>query len=214
MKNKPPATRTLQIVSPRQRAEASWHNGAEIEIGLYARSIHKSAKLLTENLDGQESTKTAWDIGPIITLYRQAIELEMKFLVGEGSRFLASPTDHLTLAKTHSLRWLAQIVCQVIKTVQWEAEFESDGVSSLVDFSALIAELETMEPISAAIYAERTKRNLGDIPPQLAKARVLEVARKLDGLIELLAATADGLAATADLMELGADGSGTKPWLH
>ena len=42
----------------------------------------------------------------------------MKFLIGEGGRFLAAPTDHLTLCKTHSLRWLAQIVCQIIKAVQ------------------------------------------------------------------------------------------------
>jgi hypothetical protein len=210
MKKKTPASRTLQIVSPRRRAGDSWHNGADVEIGLYARSLHKSAKLLLENLDRQEHPKTAWDIGPIITLYRQATELEMKFLVGEGGRFLASSTDHLTLAKTHSLRWLAQIVCQVIKAVQWEAEFKCEGVSNLTEFTALVAELEAMEPISAAIYGERTKKNLGDAPPQLQKTRVLEISPKLDGLIDLLAATADGLAATADLMELGTDGgSGT-----
>jgi hypothetical protein len=214
MKKKPPATRTFQIAPPRQRAEGSWHNGAEIEIGLYARSLHKSAKLLLENLDRQEHPETAWDVGPIITLYRQAIELEMKFLVGEGGRFLVSPTDHLTLSKTHSLRWLAQIVCQVIKAVHWEAEFKCEGVSGLTEFSALIAEFESMEPFSAAIYAERTKKNLGDIPPQLGKARFLDIAPKLNGLIDLLAATADGLAATADLMELGADGGGRKPVVH
>lgn len=215
MKKKRAVLRVVPAVAAAPRSlHEHWHNGAEIEIGLYAGSLHKAAKLLLESLDRNENPKTAWDVGPIITLYRQAVELQMKFLVGEGGRFLASPTDHLTLAKTHSLRWLAQIVCQIIKAVQWGAEFKCEGVSGLTEFSALIAELETMEPVGAAIYADRTKKHLGDIPPQLRKARFLEIAWKLDGLIDLLAATADGLAATADLMELDADGGGTKPVVH
>ena len=215
MKKKLPAIRSLHTVPARQRpSEDSWHNGADIEVGLYARSLQKSAKLLLENLDRMENPKTAWDAGPILILYRQAVELQLKFLAGEGGRFLSSPTDPLTLCKTHSLRWLAQIVCQVIKAVQWEAEFKCEGVSNLTGFSALIAELEAMEPVSAAIYAERTKKDLGEVPPQLRKAKVVAIASTLDGLIDLLAATSDGLAATADLMELGAAGGGTKPVIH
>ncbi len=214
MKKKPPATRLIQIVSPRQQRENSWHNGAEIEIGCYARSLHKAAKLLLDNLDRRENPKTAWDVGPIILLYRQAIELQLKFLVGEGSRFLQSPTDHLTLAKTHSLRWLAQIACQIIKAVQWESEFKCAGVTSLAEFSAMIATLEAMEPVSAAVYAERTKKDLGETPPQLGRSKLLEMAPKLDALIDLLAATADGLAATADLMEIGPDDGRIKPTIQ
>jgi hypothetical protein len=37
---------------------------------------------------------------------------------------LPTPTDPLTLAKTRSLRWLAQIVGQIIKAVGWENEFK------------------------------------------------------------------------------------------
>lgn len=208
MKKKGPHIRRLPGVVPSSRpVNEHWHNGAEVEIGMYARSLHKAAKLLLESLDRKENPKTAWDAGPIITLYKQAVELQMKFLVGEGGRFLASPTDHLTLAKTHSLRWLAQIVCQIIKAVQWEAEFKCEGVTNLTEFSALAAELEAMEPVSAAICAERMKKDLGEAPPQLRKAKVVEIASKLNGLIDLLAATADGLAATADLMELGEAGT-------
>ena len=138
----------------------------------------------------------------------------MKFLVGEGGRFLSSPTDPITLFKTHSLRWLAQIVCQIIKAVQWEAEFRCEGVSNFTEFSALIAELETMEPVSAVIYAERTKKNVGEIPPQLKKRNVLEIASKLDAVIDLLAATADGLAATAETVTVGFSDVETKPYAH
>lgn len=133
----------------------------------------------------------------------------MKFLIGEGGRFLAAPTDHLTLCKTHSLRWLAQIVCQIIKAVRWEAEFKCAGIPDLAEFSSTIAQLEEMEPVSAAIFGERTKKNLGDVPAQLERSKVLEIMPRLDALLKLLAVTTDGLAATADLMELGGDASGT-----
>ncbi|MBS1828802.1 MAG: hypothetical protein JST93_26100 [Acidobacteria bacterium] len=206
MKKKRPTIHSVPPVAPTARTEEHWHNGADIEISFYARSLHHTAKLLLSRLDRTEDPKTAWDVGPIILLYRQAVELQMKFLVGEGSRFLASPTDHITLYKTRSLRWLAQIVCQIIKAVQWEAEFKCAGIANLAEFSAVIAELEGMEPISAAVHAERSKKHLGDVPPQLSKKKILEFTPKLDALIDLLAATADGLAATADLMEIGPGG--------
>jgi hypothetical protein len=101
-----------------------------------------------------------WDVCPIIALYRQALALHMKAVVGEGGKFLASPMEHITLYKTQSPRWLTQIVCQFIKTVRWESEF-----------SALVHQLEALEPVSCAVH---------------------------DALVDLLAATADSLAATWD----------------
>jgi hypothetical protein len=67
----------------------------------------------------QPNPKTAWDACPVILLYRQSVELHLKALVDEGCNFLPSPTDPISLYKTHSLRWLAQIVCQIVKTVQY-----------------------------------------------------------------------------------------------
>jgi len=62
------------------------------------------------------------------------LKLHLKFLIGDGSSFLKSPTDHISLAKTHSLRWLAQIVCQIIRAVKWESDFRCEGVASLAGF--------------------------------------------------------------------------------
>lgn len=214
MKKKPPVSPTPRLVPSPRRSVDSWHNGAAIEISLYAKSLHTAAKLLLDGLSPQPTLRTAWEVGPIITLYRHAMELEMKLLVGEGNRFLPSPTDHLTLHKTHSLRWLAQIICSVIKAVQWQAEFTCEGVSNLTEFSALIAELESMDPISAAISADHAQKSFADVPPQLRRANLLEIVPKLDALIHLLAATADGLAATALLMELDDHESGAKPAVH
>jgi hypothetical protein len=182
--------------------DRSWHNGGDIEIGFYARSLQKAARRIIATLDLEPNPKSAWDACPVILLYRQAVELRLKSLVGEGSNFLKQRTDPLSLAKTHSLRWLAQIACQIIRAVKWENEFRCEGVANLADFSALVDELESSDPVAAAMR-RRSGRRDGSVPPQLESPNVIRFARKLDGLLELLAATADGLAAVWDLQQEG-----------
>lgn len=198
MKKKPPAIQFPKTKPVAQPDDRHWHNGGDIEIGLYARSLHKAAKLLIETLDLEPNPKTAWDACPVILLYSQAVELHLKALVDEGGNFLKERTDPLTLAKTHSLRWLAQIVCQIIKAVKWENEFKCEGVSSLADFSALISELEELDPVWVLVRPGN-RRPDGWAKNQLLPPNVVQFAKKLDALVDLLAATADGLAAEWDL---------------
>jgi hypothetical protein len=138
MVSKKPRISRFSKAKTKRSGTETWHNGANVEIHFYARSLQKAAKALIEKLELDQSARRDWDVCPIIVLYRQAVELQLKAVVGEGSKFLTSPTDHITLYKTHSLRWLAQIVCQIIKAVKWESEFKCEGVASLADFSALI----------------------------------------------------------------------------
>ena len=194
MKKKPPVPRFPSTKAAAHPDDRSWHNGGDIEIVFYARSLRKAAKRLIETLDVDPNLQTAWDACPVVLLYRQAVELHLKSLVGEGSNFLAEPTDHITLYKTHSLRWLAQIVCQIIKTVKWENEFKCEGVSSLADFSALVNELEALDPVAVVVQSKHRGRP-GDVPSSLQKSKVLQLVPKLDALLDMLAATADGLAA-------------------
>jgi hypothetical protein len=197
MKKKPPVLRFPKAKAQAEIADRSWHNGGDIEIALYARSLSNAAKILIETLDLKPNPKTAWDACPIILLYRQAVELHLKALVGEGGNFLPSPTDAITLYKTRSLRWLAQIVCQIIKTVRWENEFKCEGVASLADFSGIVNELEALDPVSYAVQSGNRGR-AGSVPHQLDPANVVQLAKKLDGLLDLLGVTADALAATWD----------------
>lgn len=195
MKKKPPV---LQIRSPKTEVRSEdrhWHNGGDVEIALYARSLYKAAKTLIATLDLEPNTKTAWDACPVVLLYREAIELHLKALVDEGSNFLKERTDPLSLAKTHSLRWLAQIVGQIIKTVGWESEFKCEGVASLPDFSALVSELEALDPVAVAA---RPANRFPDswVPNQLLPPNIVQFAKKLDALLDLLDSTADALAAT------------------
>src|ERR1035441_7172993 len=204
MSKKPPVKRFLKSKAVAQSADRSWHNGGDIEIHLYARSLHKAAKTLIATLDLEPNPKKAWNACPVILLYRQAVELGLKTLVGEGSNFLPSPTDPITLYKTHSLRWLAQIVCQIIKAVRWENEFKCEGIAKLADFSAVVNELEALDPVSIAVHSG-SRAHDGSVPHQLQAPNVVRFAKRLDFLLTLLDVTADALAAEWDTREEGGE---------
>ena len=117
---------------------------ATIDVRQCARSLRNAAKTLIGKLEVDRTAITKWDAAPVVLLYRQALEINLKMLVVEGSNFLPSPTDPISLSTTHSLRWLAQIVGQIIRKVGWESEFKCEDVSSLAEFSALVNEVECL----------------------------------------------------------------------
>ena len=154
MNRKPPISRVLKPTLGTRSALPSWHNGADADIHLSPRSLQNAAKTLVGkvepelNQEPHQNARRDWDACPIILLYREALELHLKALVGEGSNFLKTRTDPISLSQTHSLRWLAQIVCQIIRTVGWEGDFICEGVSSIADFSALVNEVESFDPVT------------------------------------------------------------------
>jgi hypothetical protein len=196
--NKRPSVR--RIVRPKENTggrQPNWHNGADVEIRLYARSLQNAAKTLVEGLELDQNSTTIWDASPVVVLYRQALEIHLKLLVGEGSNFLKPRTDPISLYRTHSLRWLAQIVCQIIKTVGWEGDFKCEGLVSLADFSALVNEVESSDPITRAVHP--SSLGVGSSVSQNPHAfNVVGIAKRMDALLDLLDVTADALAATWD----------------
>jgi hypothetical protein len=92
---------------------------------------------------------------------------------------------------------LAQIVCQIIKTVEWESDFTCEGVASLADFSALVNEIDSLDPVARAIRSSSTK-SPNSVSEYYRTFNIVQFAKKLDGLLDLLDATADALAATWD----------------
>ncbi len=75
-------------------------------------------------------------------------------------------------------------------------------MAELADFSALVDELESLDPVSVAIRPGN-RRSDGWVPSQLQSPNVVRFAKRLDALLDLLAATADGLAAEWDLQRDG-----------
>ncbi len=189
----------------------TWHNGGDIEIDLYARSLQRAATTIVAKLAVDEKMRNDWDIGPMILLYRQALELRLKAVVGEGSIFLKSPTDPISLYQTHSLRWLAQIVSQIIKKVGWETDFTCEGVPDLKEFGTLVTKIESLDPATRAVHTgARDERRV-----HLYEAfDLVQFAKQMDGLLDLLIATADALAATWDQHMKTVNEIGVKPTIH
>ena len=132
-------------------------------------------------------------------MYRFAVELSLKALVlGEASNFLAVKPDALSIHKTHSVSWLAQFVCQIIAAVKREKEFNCKGIENLADFRAVVDGLSAVDPGSYVfqlpVGAERDDAApRGDNPP------ILDFARRMDALLELLDSTANALAEEWDM---------------
>lgn len=152
-------------------------------------ALRRDAKRLAEQVEGE--ALTYWDFGPAVLLYRQAMELELKMLVDAGDRFLGERIDPISLSSTRSLRWLAQIVCRIVKAVGWEHAFTCDGVGNLAEFRSAMDELQLLDPL--------TRGSVGDARPFEIRAFV----SRMESLLDLLSSTSDGLAATWDLLHDG-----------
>jgi len=173
----------------------NWRNLKEHDYFLFARAYHMAAKKLARMLDLNPGPIPEFDLCPVLSAYRHSIELHLKVIVlGDGGKFLAKRPDELSVHKTRSLSWLAQFVTQIVTTLRWEEEFKTEGIENLADFKAVIEEANGIDPAFDAFCCPANPER-----PEAVKSAVLEFVRRLDALVELLAQTADSLAAEWDL---------------
>src|SRR5215470_16366462 len=169
----------------------TWRNVPEQDFHLYARSYHEAAKRLASTLDS--ATATTFDVCPVLSAYRKAVELSLKVIVlGEGRNFLPTKPDLIAVHKTRSVSWLAQFVRQIITALKWEDIFNCEEIGSLAAFKAVIEEVNDIDP---EFYTFRCPADPGSSAgaDRATAARVF--IRRLDAMIDLLDNTADALAA-------------------
>ena len=196
MKKKPSR---LSGSSP-HRMILNWRKVPEEDFWSYARAFHMAAKKLAGTLEAGSGPFSQFDACPAVFLYRHAVELQLKALVlGAGSNFLATRPDPVSVSKSVSLSWLAQFVSQIVTALHWERDFQCEGVESLADFSAVIEDLNSVDP---GPYSFRYPE---------AEFNIREFAGKMDALLGLLDSTADALAAT---WEMQVDGSAVQDDPH
>jgi hypothetical protein len=168
-----------------------WQHVLAEDLFLYARSFHEAAKTLAASFRPDPDALAPSAACPVVFMYRHAVELHLKAIVlGEGGNFLPTKPDPISVSKSHSVSWLAQFACQIVTALKWEPEFKCEGIETLADFKAVVEEINSVDPGS---YSFRCP-----VDPQSASS-IHEFARKMDALIDLLAATADALAAEWDL---------------
>jgi hypothetical protein len=68
MKRKLPVSRFLKPRVKTRGGHETWHNGADVEIHFYARSLQRAAKALVEKLESAGRPGNDWDVCPIIAL--------------------------------------------------------------------------------------------------------------------------------------------------
>jgi hypothetical protein len=209
MRKKPASSPWLFVPdSGQENTVLNWHSVPGGEFRFYARSFHTAAKALARTLDLDSGSPTDIDACPVVFLYRHALELHLKtFILGHGGNLLPTKPDQLSIYKTHSLSWLAQFVCQIVTALRWEREFKSEGIEKLADFKAIIEELNSVDPGSHASGYPVNKEGQGSVPSRLTFS-VHEFAHRTDAVLDLLAGTADALAARREGLAAEAESDG------
>lgn len=99
---------------------------------------------------------------------------------------------------------------QIVTTLQWE--FKTEGIESLADFKAVIEEANGIDSAFDALRCPAASE------PEAVKSTVVDFVRRLEDVVELLAQTADSLAAEWDLRSdpaaLDPDWPGGKPTIQ
>jgi hypothetical protein len=108
-----------------------WQVVPDGDLGVYARSFRKAAEKMMRGLDLEANPLATFDSCPAMSMYRHAVELQMKALIlGKGGNFLKTKSDSLSVYKTRSISWLAQFVSKIVTAVGWEGEFRCEGIQS------------------------------------------------------------------------------------
>jgi hypothetical protein len=198
MPEKPPGPQLFKPKPGPNSTVLNWHGNPQGEFYFYARSFHKAAKTLVENLELDESVRADWDACPVVFLYRHAAELYLKSVVfGKGHNFLSSKPDMPALYRTHSLRTLTRIVSRIVMAVGWQRHFSCEGVANLADFQALIAEFDLVDPGSYAFRYPVNTEGEGSVRSHFSFS-VRDFAERMDAVLDLLDVTVHALAATWD----------------
>ncbi len=168
------------------------------DLFFHAHSFHIAAKRLSATLEFGTGPFAEFDVAPVIFLYRHALELHLKAIVlGEGGNLLATKPDPISISNSHSLPWLMNFVWKILVALGWEKEFRSEGVDGFAELKAVLANMNDADPGSHVFRWPVDPRS---------PAVVQEFIRSMDRLLDLLASTADAIAA-----ELHCRSGGTEP---
>jgi hypothetical protein len=162
------------------RTDETWSSDPEGEFYSFARQYHIAARRLLSQLEPmQDSLEAKTCSAPVVLAYRKAVVEYLKAtILGEGSNFIVSKVHPLTVFNSHSLRWLSQLVRQIVRTVRLEKWFVCEGVTNLRDFRRIMDELDEK---ADGFYPDRY--------PNL-----LAFSWQMDAILNLLDATAAELA--------------------
>jgi hypothetical protein len=192
----------------------NWHHSPEDESGFYGHSLYKAAQSLVRRLESDKNLQNDWDACPVVLMYRQAVELCLKAIIlGSGANFLPSKRpDPAWVYSNHSLRLLLLKAWRVVRAAGLDQDFKYEGVSDLAEMRSILDDLDSLDARSFAFrYPVASTERQAFYGP--LTFNVLDFAKQMDAVLDLLSATDDALAATWDIKDerTEVDGGGTGP---
>lgn len=165
------------------------------EFGPYAASFQRAGLALAQRLADSHGYRDI-DAGPIVYLYRQALELYMKGVIASGRRLLDLSAEPLPINPRalfrHRLTPLVPAIAAIIRVAGWEWRPEVPPFASEADLRIYLESLETIDPTSFSFRYPMKTDGTASLPHHF-RFNVLEFVEKITPLLELLDAALTGL---------------------
>jgi hypothetical protein len=165
------------------------------ELGPYAAAFHRAGLSLAQQLADAHGYRDT-DAGPIVYLYRQALELYLKGVIASGRRLLYLADQPLPINPRalldHRLTPLIPAITAVFSVAGWEWSSEVPPFASEGDLRSYLESLETIDPMSFSFRYPTDKQGKASLPHHF-RFNVLEFVESITPLLELLDAALTGL---------------------
>ena len=194
----------------RRVASLNWICGPE-KFDVYARSFHKAAKALFEKYKTDTQVMLDTDICPIITLYRQALELYLKGILITGGQIMRAHSktfpegENEFIFKNHGLCRLLDPVRKTFTEVGWVSNHTGTaGLETLDKLESYINKMEKIDPTSHNFRYPLKKDGKPSVQPNFS-VDVFDLATKMDLVLDFLDQADCGLSAYYDELQSQAD---------
>ncbi len=182
----------------------NWNRNPKGEFRLYGDAYHDAGKKLLEAYAASRGYDL--DCVPIVFLYRQALELNLKSIIIHGNGLLrlhgAPEVAGEDIFKKHSLTTLFAAVEKIIDYVGWKDGYEKGCIENFEDCRRIVEDFNKIDSQSYAFRYPIDTKGKGSVSHHFAfDVRVF--AARLDPLIELMSGTAMALD---DLCDRTAEG--------
>lgn len=168
-----------------------------------AESYHKAANLLVTELESAHGYSDM-DAYPIIFLYRHSVELYLKAIAHAGKDILSLKNKSLCVGERvlleHSLTAMLPAIRQIFEEMGWN--WNKSGVAWLSSYEDVLRLLQELDAVDSHSYTFRypvNKKGKAPLPHHFV-INVPELARKMDGLLDLMDNIATGLEYTWEEM--------------
>lgn len=171
----------------------NWTRHPKREFSLYGDAYHAAGKRLLETL-----APSGFDFAcvPIVFLYRQALELNLKSIIIHGNGVLRleglPEVAGEDIFRKHSLTALFPPVEKIIEHMGWKDDYQKGCIENFEDCRRIVEDFNKIDPQSYAFRYPIDTKGKGSVSHHFAFDVRIFVAR-LDPLIELMSGTAMAL---------------------